>query len=126
MGKQVKLKIGEEVATVVLLEDQAPNTCRTFLGCLPIRSQVIHAKFAGPEIMIKVPFFCDMENPVTKQDPGNVCLNDPSQTLCIFYDGVPGMGPCTLFGKIVSNLAGIQKEGRKSWKQGGAPVEIYE
>jgi len=126
MAKKVTLKVGQEIATMVLLEDEAPRTCRRFLQCLPIKSQMIHAKFAGPEIMIKVPFFSDLENPATRQDPGNVCLNDPSQTMCVFSDAVPGMGPCTLFGKIISNLEGIAKEGRKAWGQGGAPVEMYE
>jgi hypothetical protein len=126
MAKEVKLKVGNEVATMVLLEDKAPNTCKKLLECLPIKSQLIHAKFAGSEFMVKVPFFSDMENPATRQDQGNVCLNDPSQTMCVFYDSVPGMGPCTLFAKIVGNLEGIQKEARKAWKKGGALVEIYE
>ena len=126
MAKEVKLKVGNEVATMILLEDKAPNTCKKLLECLPIKSQLIHAKFAGPEFMVKVPFFSDMENPATRQDPGNVCLNDPSQTMCVFYEAVPGMGPCTLFAKIIGSLEGIQKEGQKAWKKGGAPVEIYE
>ena len=124
MDGRIRMRIGGESATISLYDRQAPNMCRKILGVLPLKTVLLHAKFAGPEIMLRAPLFCDGENMTTRQEAGNVCYNDSSQTICIFYEDVPGMGPCTLFGKITENLEGIQREGRKGWRRQGTVVEI--
>ncbi len=124
MDSKIRMRIGGESATISLYDRQAPNMCRKILAILPLRTVLLHAKFAGPEIMLRAPLFCDGENMTTRQEAGNVCYNDSSQTICVFYEDVPGMGPCTLFGKITENLEGIQREGRNGWRRQGAVVEI--
>ncbi len=124
MDTRIRMRVENEEAVITLYREQAPTMCRKILSVLPLKTILLHAKFAGPEIMLRAPLFCDGENMTTKQDAGNVCYNDSSQTICIFYEDVPGMGPCTLFGKITENIEGIQRAGRKGWKRQGALVEF--
>jgi len=128
MAKELKLRVGDEVASFVLFEDAAPKTCRKLVESLPLKSVAIIAKVAGLEIMMRVPFFVDTggENEVTAQKPGNVCFVPGSQNVCIFCEDLPGLGPCSWIGRITENLEGIQREARKCKKQQGAEMEIYE
>jgi len=128
MERQLNLRVGDEVASFVLFEDKAPDTCRKLVESLPLKSVAIIAKVAGLEIMMPVPFFVDTggENEVTAQEPGNVCFVPGSQNVCIFCEDLPGLGPCSWIGKITENLEGIQREARKCKKRQGAEMEIYE
>lgn len=128
MSKELKLQVGDEVASFVLFEDKAPKTCRKLIEALPLKSVAIIAKVAGLEIMMRVPFFVDTggENEVTAQKPGNVCFVPGSQNVCIFCEDLPGLGPCSWIGRITENLEGIQREARKCKKQQGSEMEIYE
>jgi hypothetical protein len=127
MARELKLRIGEEQASFVLFEDKAPNTCGKLLQSLPLRSAAIIAKVAGLELMIRAPFFVDTggENEVTAQQAGNVCYVPGSQNVCIFCEDLPGLGPCSLIGKITRNLEGVQREARKCKEKQGAETEIY-
>jgi hypothetical protein len=126
MPKELKIRVGDEVATMVLLENEAPKTCKKALASLPLKGNLIHSKIAGDEFFFKAPFFCGPENLVKEQAAGNVCFFDHGNSICVFYDYVPGVGTCNLFAKITENLEGIQKEGRKGWKKQGAAIEIHE
>ncbi len=86
------------------------------------------AKVAGLELMIRAPYFVDTggENETTAQKPGNICYVPGSQNICIFCEDLPGLGPCSLIGKVTENLEGIQAEARKCKKKQGAFLEIYE
>jgi hypothetical protein len=128
MAKELKLRIGEEVASFVLFEDKAPNTCRKLLESLPLRSAAIIAKVAGLELMVRAPFFVDTggENEVTAQQAGNVCYVPGSQNVCIFCEDLPGLGPCSLIGKITRNLEGVQRQAQKCKVKQGAEAEIYQ
>jgi hypothetical protein len=128
MAKELKLRVGEEVATLVLFEDKAPNSCRRLIEALPLAGSAIIAKVAGLEIMIRVPYFLDTggENEITAQEPGNVCFVPGAQNVCVFCEHLPGLGPCSWIGRITENLEGIQREARKCKERQGAEVEIYE
>ena len=128
MARELKLRVGDEVASFVLFEDKAPKTCQKLVESLPLKSVAIIAKVAGLEIMMRVPFFVDTggENEVTAQEPGNVCFVPGSQNVCIFCEELPGLGPCSWIGRMTENLEGIQREAQKCKKQQGAEMEIYE
>lgn len=127
MGTEVKIQIGGETGAFELFEDKAPETCKILLENLPIESTAIIAKVAGLELMLRAPFFVDSggENEVTAQKPGNVCYVPGSQNVCIFCEDLPGLGPCSLIGRITENLEGIQNEARKCKKKQGARARIY-
>ena len=128
MAKEVKLRVGEETAAMVLFVDKAPKSCKKLIESLPFKSTAIIAKVAGLEIMIRAPFFVDTggENEITAQQPGNVCYVPGAQNVCVFCEELPGLGPCSWIGKISENLEGIQREAHKCKEQQGAEVEIYE
>ncbi|MBW1699241.1 MAG: DUF3830 family protein [Deltaproteobacteria bacterium] len=126
MSKELKMRVGDEVARIVLLEDEAPETCKKVLASLPLKGNLIHAKIAGKEFFFKAPFFCDPENRVQAQEAGNIGYYDGANSICVFYGAEPGIGEVNLFARITENLEGIQKEGEKGWKRQGAEIEIYE
>jgi len=128
VARELTVRIADEVGAFVLFEDEAPQTCRKLLEALPLKSSAIIAKVAGLEIMMRVPFFVDTggENETTAQKAGNVCFVPGSQNICLFCEELPGLGPCSLIGKVTRNLEGIQREARKCRSRQGAVVEIYE
>ena len=126
MSKELRLRVADEVAKIVLLEDEAPETCRKLTASLPLKGNLIHAKIAGKEFFFKAPFFCDPENQVQPQQAGNIGYYDGANSICVFYEAEPGIGTVNLFARIIENLSGIQKEGEKGWKKQGAEIEIYE
>ena len=126
MTKVLNIRVGDEVAKMVLLEDKAPETCKKILTSLPLKGNLIHAKIAGREFFFKAPFFCDPENQVKAQDAGNIGYYDGANSICIFYGAEPGIGAVNLFAKITENLEGIRKEGEKGWRKQGAEIEVYE
>ena len=128
MAKELKLRVGDEVATLNLFEDKAPQSCKRLIEALPLASSAIIAKVAGLELMIRIPYFLDTvgENEITAQEPGNVCFVPGAQNVCVFCEQMPGLGPCSWIGKVTENLEGIQREARKCKERQGARVEIYE
>ncbi|UCF98660.1 MAG: DUF3830 family protein [Spirochaetaceae bacterium] len=128
MAKELKLRVGNEIATFILFEDKAPKTCKRLIESLPLNSTAIIAKVAGLELMVRVPYFLDAggENEITAQEPGNVCFVPGSQNVCVFCEDLPGLGPCSWIGRITDNLKGIQAEAWKCKQRQGAEVQIYE
>ena len=126
MPQELRMRVADEVAKIVLLEDEAPETCKKVMASLPLRGKLIHAKIAGKEFFFKAPFFCDPENQVQAQQAGNIGYFDGANSICVFYESEPGIGTVNLFARIIENLSGIQKEGEKGWKKQGAKIEIYE
>ena len=126
MAKELRMRVGAEIAKIALLEDEAPETCKKVLASLPLKGNLIHAKIAGKEFFFKAPFFCDPENQVQAQQAGNIGYYDGANSICVFYEAEPGIGTVNLFARIIENLSGIQKEGDRGWKKQGAEIEIYE
>ncbi len=128
MAKELNIRVGEEVGSLVLFDDAAPKTCKKIMESLPLKSAAIIAKVAGSELMMRIPVFVDtgMENEVQAQEAGNVCFWPFSNNICIFCKDLPGLGNVSLVGKITENLEGIQREAEKCRKKQGAIMEIYE
>jgi hypothetical protein len=124
VGRKIEIKVGEQTAVAELMEDKAPKTCAALWDLLPFRGTLIHAKMAGGEFFFKVPAFLELENPTKKQEAGNIAYWNVGQSICVFYESLPGVGHVNTFARITENLTGIQEEGRKGWKKQGAPIEF--
>jgi hypothetical protein len=100
MPQELKMRVADEVAKIVLLEKEAPETCKKVMAALPLKGNLIHAKIAGKEFFFKAPFFCDPENQVQAQQAGNIGYYDGADSICVFYEAEPGIGTVTLFARI--------------------------
>lgn len=66
---------------VHLLQAEAPKTCEAIWGCLPIRTQILHAMMTGRDALIELPKEnqtfdpreLPLENGTITPNPGNVC-----------------------------------------------------
>ncbi len=72
--------------------------------CLPLKSTAIHAKFAGREIIVMVPFFAEAENEILDVQPGDIGYYPGRQTICIFYGDTTPFGKVSVFAKITKGL----------------------
>jgi hypothetical protein len=126
-GMNLKLRVGDEVATLTLFEEKAPKICARIRESLPLKSSAIIAKVAGLELMMRVPFILDddPENQVTRQEAGNVAYWHFSQNVCVFCEELPGLGPVSLFGRITENFEGIRREALKCKQSQGAVMMLY-
>ena len=119
-------------ATITLYDDGAPVTCQTLWDALvkPVRMTVIHAMFAGPEIMMGLPEQAQTFDPLSIPAENQTCFPEAGECLWfyqgknvmkglpdelweigIFYaagariHGPLGWTPCNMFGKITEGLA---------------------
>jgi len=122
--QEIEISFSKEKVTAVLLDKEAPHISEIFWQSLPFESIATHAKIAGEEIMVHAPLFVEPENEVKPQDPGNICLWQGRQIICIFYESVPGLGPTSLFAKVTENLEGLKAAGRRIWFKQGERVSF--
>ena len=118
MARRFKLKIGGRTVTAELLDDKAPNVCAAFADSLPCDSFSTHAKFAGEELIIMVPFYADAENEILNVKPGDIGFYPGRQTICIFYGDITPFGRVSLFAKVVDGLPACAAAGKKILKSG--------
>jgi len=124
MGRHVTMKIGGRTITAELLEDEAPNVCAAFADSLPCESFSTHAKFAGEELIIMVPFYSNAENEILNVKAGDIGYYPGRQTICIFYGGVTPFGKVSLFARVVEGLPGLKSVGQKILKSGPVNAKI--
>ena len=103
-----------EVIEADLLEDDAPRICGYIRSVLPLDSTMVHAKFAGEETIVMVPFFAEQENGYY---PGR-------QTLCLFYGETKPFGEVSYVARVRSNLEGLARCGRRLLETGHLPVRM--
>ncbi len=72
MPRAFEILVGNERAIFDLLDAEAPTVCESFARSLPVDSFSVHAKFAGDELIVMVPFFEDPENEIFWVKPGDV------------------------------------------------------
>ncbi len=120
----LRLEIGGDMWRLALLRDRAPNTCRALEALLPVRSHMVHAKFAGDEVFFMVPGAWPIENPVTEVRPGDVGYYPDPQTVCIFYGGIVPFGSVGLFARLADAPYRLRPLGEHLWRQGALPVRL--
>lgn len=110
----------------ILLNENAPNTCKAFLEALPYEAAVLQARFSGEECFFKMPMEVGPENNETPF-AGSIAFNsDPKwQAVCIYYGPKTKVSsPYNLFASIKGDLAELQKVGERIWTKGGEKVTI--
>jgi len=128
MAKQILLEFerGGQV-TATLLEDEAPETCKSVLAALPVENVVRHAMWAGEEIFFDgFPLRDELEyeNATNDVKPGDLAvistraltqLKKRETSFCIFYGksrprkGVDQTVDVNVFAKMddIENMASI-------------------
>ncbi len=124
MGRRFKVKIGGRTVTAELLEDKAPHVSAAFADSLPCDSFSTHAKFAGEELIIMVPFYADAENEILNVKPGDIGYYPGRQTICIFYGDITPFGRVSLFARVVDGLPACKAAGKKILRSGPIKAQI--
>ncbi len=113
-----------EVIEADLFEDAAPRICAYLRSILPVDGTMVHAKFAGEETIVMVPFFTEQENPKFDVVAGDIGYYPGRQTLCFFYGQTQPFGEVSYCAKVRSNLEGLKRVGRKILEVGHVPVRL--
>jgi hypothetical protein len=113
-----------EVIEADLFEDEAPRICAYLKSILPVDGTMVHAKFAGEETIVMVPFFTEQENPKFDVVAGDIGYYPGRQTLCFFYGQTQPFGEVSYCAKVRSNLEGLKRVGRKILEVGHVPVRL--
>jgi len=117
---------GGEVVEAELLEDDAPRICAYLRSILPLDGTMVHAKFAGEETIVMVPFFAEQENPKLDVLAGDIGYYPGRQTICLFYGQTKPFGEVSHFAYVRSNLEGLARCGRSVLEVGHMPVRLEE
>jgi hypothetical protein len=85
---------------------------------------MVHAKFAGEETIVMVPFFAEQENPKLDVVAGDIGYYPGRQTLCFFYGRTQPFGEVSYMARVRSNLEGLGRIGRRVLERGNVPVRL--
>jgi hypothetical protein len=113
-----------EVIEAELLEREAPTICATLQAILPVDGTMVHAKFAGEETIVMVPFFAEQENPKLNVVAGDIGYYPGRQTICLFYGETQPFGEVSYFARVRTNLEGLARCGRRLLEVGHLPVRL--
>ncbi len=86
----------------------------------------MHAKFAGEELIVMVPFFSEPENEIFAVEPGDIGYYPGRQTICIFYGDTEPFGHVSVFAKVTEGLDVLQPGARRSSRSGRSRVQMRE
>ena len=64
MAERFAMTIDGHTVVAELQGKKAPNVVKAFTESLPCESFSVHAKFAGEELIVMLPFYCDSENEI--------------------------------------------------------------
>ena len=92
MARSIEIVSGNQRVVARLLDREAPNVAGKFVDAMPCESFSVHAKFAGEELIVMVPFFCEPENEIFAVEPGDIGYYPGRQTICIFYGDTEPFG----------------------------------
>jgi hypothetical protein len=113
-----------EIVEADLLEDDAPRICGYLRSILPMDGTMVHAKFAGEETIVMVPFFAEQENPKLNVVAGDIGYYPGRQTICLFYGETKPFGEVSYVARVRSNLDGLARCGRRLLEVGHLPVRL--
>ena len=113
-----------EVIEAELLDEDAPQICAYMRSVLPMDGTMVHAKFAGEETIIMVPFFAEQENPKLDVVAGDIGYYPGRQTICLFYGETKPFGEVSYVARVRSNLEGLARCGRRLLETGHLPVRM--
>jgi hypothetical protein len=124
MPKRFGINIGGTRVIAELLEEEAPTISRLIEEHLPCDSFSVHAKFAGRELIVMLPFYAEPENEILDVKPGDIGFYPGRQTICIFYGDTTPFGYVSVFARIVENLDELQNVGNSLLDAGLLPAKL--
>lgn len=124
MPRRFILNIGGTKAIAELLEQEAPAISRHIWESLPMDSFSVHAKFAGQEMIIMVPFYAEPENEILDVQPGDIGYYPGRQTICIFYGVTTPFGYVSVFARVVERLDDLRATGDRVLREGILPAKL--
>jgi hypothetical protein len=125
MPRAFEIVVGNERVVCDLLDDDAPRVAESFARSLPVDSFSVHAKFAGDELIVMVPFFEDPENEIFWVKPGDIGYYPGRQTICIFYGPTEPFGQVSVFARArQEHLTLLRKWGEQILSDGSLPLSV--
>lgn len=127
MSKKIEIIIGEEKGIAELFEDKAPTIVEAVWNALPLEGIVNHANFSGEEMSIPTHELTKVkENVLYKTCPGDLGYGGGGMggSILIYYGVLDVTLPGCVFGRVIENLEGIQKEGCRIWKERGRKMVL--
>lgn len=124
MPKRFVINVGGTRVVAELLEQEAPTLSRCIWDNLPLESFSVHAKFAGREMIVMVPFYAEAENEILNVQPGDIGYYPGRQTICIFYGDTQPFGYVSVFARIVERLDDLQATGDRLLRAGILPAKL--
>ncbi len=124
MPKRFVINVGGTRAIAELLEREAPTPSNCIWENLPVDSFSVHAKFAGREMIVMVPFYAEAENEILDVQPGDIGYYPGRQTICIFYGDTQPFGYVSVFARIVERLDDLRATGDRLLRAGILPAKL--
>ncbi len=124
MPKEFSIEIDGTRLTAELLEQEAPRLAQRFWDCLPTVSFGVHAKFAGQEMIVMVPFFAEPEHEILEVKPGDIGYYPGRQTICIFYGDTMPFGQVSVFARLTGPLEKAHILGEHLVRDGMLPAKL--
>ncbi|MCL5959874.1 MAG: DUF3830 family protein [Chloroflexi bacterium] len=124
MARRLLVRMGQERGVIEMLEDKAPRTCEHVWRNLPISSFGIHAKFAGCELIIMVPYYLDTDENMNESVVGDVAYYPGRQTICMWYGPAAALGKAPTFGRIVEGIDALRGAAERILREGSLPASI--
>jgi hypothetical protein len=124
MPKRFVINVGGTRAVAELLEREAPTLSHCIWENLPVVSFSVHAKFAGREMIVMVPFYAEAENEILDVQPGDIGYYPGRQTICIFYGDTQPFGYVSVFARIVERLDDLRATGDRLLRAGILPAKL--
>lgn len=118
MSKGFQIEIMGKTIKAEYLTDKAPEICKAMEEASPFDGQALHAKFAGQEIIVMVPFYADPENEILNVVPGDIGYYPGRQTICIFYGKTKPFGKVSVFAKVTEGLDDLMEVGNAILEKG--------
>lgn len=127
MATRFRVRIGDEECVCEAAE-AAPSVAAMLRHALPVRTFATHAKFAGHELILMLPFWTEAENFIRPEGnvEGDVCFYPGRQTLCIFYGHVTPFGkPGNVLARLVEGEDAMRRAARAVLERGTLPATVF-
>jgi hypothetical protein len=124
LGRKLEVTLGQECGVIEMLDDKAPRTCEYIWQNLPVTSFGTHAKFAGCELIIMVPYYLEADENPMESTIGDVAYYPGRQTICIWYGPAAALGKAPTFGRVVEGIESLRRAGERILREGSVPATI--
>lgn len=130
--REIAISIGETKFIALLLEKEAPETCKAYWDVLPIESDFHHAKIAGNEVFcsffkpeLKLPEKLENRKLVAELKAGDIFGYEIGLGV-IYGEVAPEPYPVTVFARVTEKreLEKMKKACRSVWRKNGQKMAV--